>query len=606
VSDTTIVYAVIGAIVVLFVWNRVAVELVAIGAALALAATGVLDVDEALAGLGDTTVIFIATLFVVSAGLDATGVTTWAGQKLSASVGDSRTRLVTSMMLLVAALTALISVNGAVAALLPMVVVLAIRLGRAPSQLLMPLAFAAHAGSMLALTGTPVNIIVSDAAADAGGDPFGFFEFTIVGVPLLAGTIGIVLLFGERLLPHRLADTLPPDFSQHALTLVRQYDIDDDVHRLLVLPGSPLVGRRRADIDLHGQTDVELVAVQSTNEAEGVDPCGRAPVQAGDILVMRAGAAAIETMAAELALEPGAGPDVPRRAAPLLSRDFGLAEVVVAPRSTLTGSAVFPGMITSSGELVILAVQRNGQDLGPRPTTLATGDTILIQGTWDAIEDNITDPDVLVVDPPDLVRRQAVPFGTGAGRALAILAGMVVLLATGLVPAAVAGLLAATAMVLFRVLDTQQAYRSISWTTVILVGGMIPLSTAMEKTGAAEQLADGLVSLVGGESPYMLLAGLFVLTALLGQLISNTATALVLIPIAASAAAETGVSERPKLMGVGVAAAAAFLTPVATPVNLMIMGPGAYRFGDYWKLGLALMAWFFVVVLGVVPVVWRF
>lgn len=599
-------YAVIGAIVVLFVWNRVAVELVAIGAALALAATGVLDVDEALAGLGDTTVIFIATLFVVSEGLDATGVTTWAGQKLSASVGDSRTRLVTSMMLLVAALTALISVNGAVAALLPMVVVLAIRLGRAPSQLLMPLAFAAHAGSMLALTGTPVNIIVSDAAADAGGDPFGFFEFTIVGVPLLAGTIGIVLLFGERLLPHRIADTLPPDFSQHALTLVRQYDIDDDVHRLLVLPGSPLVGRRRADIDLHGQTDVELVAVQSANEAEGVDPCGRAPVQAGDILVMRAGAAAIETMAAELALEPGAGPDVPRRAAPLLSRDFGLAEVVVAPRSTLTGSAVFPGMITSSGELVILAVQRNGQDLGPRPTTLATGDTILIQGTWDAIEDNITDPDVLVVDPPDLVRRQAVPFGTGAGRALAILAGMVVLLATGLVPAAVAGLLAATAMVLFRVLDTQQAYRSISWTTVILVGGMIPLSTAMEKTGAAEQLADGLVSLVGGESPYMLLAGLFVLTALLGQLISNTATALVLIPIAASAAAETGVSERPMLMGVGVAAAAAFLTPVATPVNLMIMGPGAYRFGDYWKLGLALMAWFFVVVLGVVPVVWRF
>ena len=263
-------------------------------------------------------------------------------------------------------------------------------------------------------------------------------------------------------------------------------------------------------------------------------------------------------------------------------------------------------MITPSGELVVLAVQRNGYDVGPQPTVLAPGDTLIVQGTWEAIEQHTADRDVLVVDAPDMVRRQGVAFGRRAPVAVTVMAGMVVLLATGVVVPAVAGLLAATAMVLFGVVNPPQAYRAISWTTVILVGGMIPLSVAMQQTGAAEQLADGLIGIVGDGSPYLLLGGLFVLTATLGQLISNTATALVVVPIAVSAAIETGVSERPLLIGVGVAAAASFLTPVATPANLMVMGPGAYRFGDYWKLGLAMLTWFFVVVIVVVPLVWRF
>ena len=188
-SDIAITFAILLAVVLAFVSNRIPVGLVAIGAALALYFTGVLDLTQALAGFGDPAVIFIATLFVVSEGLDATGVTTWAGQELIAQVGDSRTRLIVLMMLLVAGLTALISVNGAVAALLPVIVVIAVRLGRSPSQLLMPLVFGAHAGSMLALTGTPVNVIVNEAAAAAGGRAFGFFEFALVGIPLVVGTI---------------------------------------------------------------------------------------------------------------------------------------------------------------------------------------------------------------------------------------------------------------------------------------------------------------------------------------------------------------------------------------------------------------------------------
>jgi di/tricarboxylate transporter len=199
-----------------------------------------------------------------------------------------------------------------------------------------------------------------------------------------------------------------------------------------------------------------------------------------------------------------------------------------------------------------------------------------------------------------------VPLGLGAKRALFVLAAMVVLLATGAVPPAVAGLLAAGAIVVGRVLTIEQAYRGISWTTVVLVAGMIPLSTAMIQSGAAATLADALVDVVGGSANYALLTGLFMLTAVLGQLISNMATALIVIPIALETAKDLAVSARPLVMCVTVAAAAALLTPVATPANLMVMGPGGYRFGDYWKLGLPLLVLFGVVATLLVPVWWSF
>ncbi len=231
---------------------------------------------------------------------------------------------------------------------------------------------------------------------------------------------------------------------------------------------------------------------------------------------------------------------------------------------------------------------------------------MLLQGTWKALDVHLNDPDVLVVSSPELVRRQAVPLGPGAMQAIVILIAMVILLATGFVPPAVAGLLSAGAIVLSRIMTVEQAYRAIGWTTVILVGAMMPLSTAMVETGAAKIMAESLVALVGDAGPYALLAGLFLLTAILGQLISNTATALIVIPIGIAAAASIGISPRPVLMSTAVAAAAAFLTPIATPTNLMVMGPGGYEFGDYWKLGLPLMIWFFVVAVFFVPVIWHF
>jgi di/tricarboxylate transporter len=527
----------------------------------------------------------------------------WAGQLLIAQAGESRTRLLVLVMTLVAVLAAAININASVPALLPVVVVLAVRLGRPTSQLLMPLAFAASAGSLLALTGSPVNAIVSDAAADAGVGPIAFFEFALVGIPLLLGTIVIVVLFGERLLPHRSSRSMPADLSRHARTLVEQYRLDDGLFNLRVRAGSPYVGLLGSAIDLKEYTGMALVAVQA---ADGSGPVRGRTLAAGDILLVRGDAEGAARLAGDLGLafRPEDAPD--DVADTLFNRESGLAEVVIPPRSAMIGQAVFPGMVTPSGDLIILAVQRRGEDQGPKETILAVGDTLLLQGTWKALDERLATPDVLIVDSPDLVRRQAIPMGLGAKQAIALLLAMVLLLATGVVPPAVAGLGAACAAVLLGLLSVDQAYRAVNWTTVILVGAMMPLSTAMSQSGAAASLADRLIAAVGDAGPYALLAGLFLLTAVLGQLISNTATALIVIPIAVAAALEIGISPRAVLMSIAVAQAASFLTPIATPVNLVVMGPGGYRFGDYWKLGLPLMLWYFVVATFLVPIFWRF
>jgi di/tricarboxylate transporter len=522
VSDIAITFAVIAAIVVLFVWGRLPVEVVAIGATLVLWATGVLTLEQSLAGFGDSTVIFIAALFVVSEALDATGVSAWAGQRLIDGAGTSRVRLVVLMMLAVAGLTAIVTVNAAVAALLPVVVVAATRLGVPASKLLIPLCFGAHAGSQLSLTGSNVNLLVSGAAVDYGSRPFGFFEFALAGVPLLLGTVVIVVLLGDRLLPVRTPRKISADLSRHALTLARQYGVGG----------------------------------------------------AGD--------------------------------ASTLGRESGLVEVVIPPRSPFVGERVFRGMATEDGALIVAAIHRRGEDIGERETGLAVGDVLLLQGPWEALDAKADDPGVLVVDQPQLIRRQAVPLGLHARETILVLVGMVVLLVTGIVPPAVAGLLAAGAIIVLGIVSIEGAYRSITWTTVVLVGAMLPLSTAMFETGAAELIGGALIDVVGGFGPYGLLAGLFVVTATFGQLISNTATALIMIPIAAAAASELGVDIRPVLMSTSVAASAALLTPVATPVNLIAMGAAGYRFGDYWKLGIVVMAVFFTVAVFLVPVFWPF
>jgi di/tricarboxylate transporter len=599
-SHAATTFLVLAVVVVLFVWNRLAVELVAIGSALALYFTGVLTLEQILSGFGNATVVFIATLFVVSEGLDATGVTTWAGQELNTRAGESRSRLLVLMMALVAFLTALISLNGAVAALLPVVVLMAVRRGP-PSQLLLPLVFAAHAGSLLTLTGTPVNVLLSNVAVDAGYAHFGFFEFAYVGIPLLLGTMAIVLLFGEKLLPNRHARVAPSDLSAHARTLMQQYALTDGPFRLTVQSSSPCLGQAPASLDLSKYPGVTLVGAQTHRGSDRADVNALEPL---DVLVVRGKADDVRRFSADRGLSLHSA-SIDESGDRLFTAESGVAEIVIPPRSNLIGDRVFPGMLSDSGDLVILAIQRHGKDV-TKETSLAAGDTLLARGTWSALDRRLGGPDVLIVDQPDLVRRRTTPLGARAWTAILVLIGMVLLLATNALPEVVAGLLAACAMIVLRLVTLEQAYKAISWTTVILVAAMMPLSAAMRESGAAEMIARTLVQAVGNAGPYALLVGLFLLTASLGQLISNMATALIVSPIAISAATGLGVSARPLLMTIAVSAAASFLTPVATPVNLMVQHPGGYRFGDYWKLGLPLLLWFLVVSVVLVPLFWPF
>jgi di/tricarboxylate transporter len=601
VSDSSITLLTLGVVVVLFVWNRLPVELVAVGAALALYGLGVLTLQQSLAGFGDPAVILIGALFVVSEGLDATGVTTWVGQSLVQRAGEGATRLLLFVMLLSAGLTALIGLNGSVAALLPMTVVIAMRRSFPASRLLMPLAFAGSAGGLLLLTGSPVNVVISQAADDAGVGRFGFAEFAIVGIPVVIGTVAIVLLFGHSLLPDRTSDTLPPDLSRLASSLVRSYSLDNVVH-LRVTAESDLVGTPRSGWDLTGYPEARIITVLDATDQR---PVSDGALGVGDRLTLVGDPNVAARYAGNHRLTIEAvrtGADIEQS---LLSRESGAAEVVIPPRSVLVGTEVHPSQVIE-GALIVLAITRGGEDLGARAVRLRAGDAVLLEGPWAALEAAGRSRDVLVVDSPELVRRQTVPLGNGSRPAIIVLLAMVVLLATGVVPPVIAALLAAGAMIVMRVVTVQQAYRGISWTTVLLVAGMVPLSTAVSTSGAGQDVANVIVDAVGDHGPRVLLAALFVITVIFGQLISNTATALIMIPVALSAAEQLDVSARPVLMSLCVGAAVAFLTPVSTPANMMVMGPAGYHFGDYWKLGLPLVLLFGVVSVLLVPLVWQF
>jgi di/tricarboxylate transporter len=425
----------------------------------------------------------------------------------------------------------------------------------------------------------------------------------MVGIPVVIGGLLLAVLLGDKLLPARVSKTLPSDLSRHAHTLVEQYRLSSEIQSLRIREDSPLIGSDRRALDFSARAGLALVSVQQAKGGAGSER--RDQLQAGDMVVVRGDSGAVGEMAQELGLVLVEEVNGDNTTNTLFNRKSALAEVVIKPRSTLIGERFFPGMVTPSGDLVVLAIQRAGEDV-TNGTLLEAGDTLLLQGTWEAMETRLEPAEVLVVDSPELMRRQALPMGPGAQTTLVIVAVMVVLLSTGFVPPAVAGLLAAGAFLVGGVMNVEQVYRSVNWTTVILVGAMMPLSVAIQQTGAAQMLAEGLVSWVGDSEPRVLLAGLFVLTAVLSQVISNTATALIVIPISVVTAQQMGISPEPVLLAVCVAAAAAFMTPVATPTNLMVMEPGSYKFSDYWKFGLPFMVFFFLVAVFWVPFVWGF
>lgn len=364
----------------------------------------------------------------------------------------------------------------------------------------------------------------------------------------------LIAAFGGRLIPDRGSSSLPADLSSHAATLAAHYGLDQVTH-LRVPSDSTLVDAPRADWDLQGYPSIEVATVLDGATSR---PASHGQVRAGDRLTVVGDRAEAQRFAVDHGLIVEALLDATKVADVLVGRTTGVAEVVIPPRSRFVGETVRPGHVVAGGALVILAVHRRGRRQGDSATDLQAGDSVLMEGPWESLDAIVTDDGLLVVDRPDLLRRQAVPLGRGSGRAIAILMVMIVLLATNAVPAVVATLLAAGMMILSRVLTVTQAYRHIHWSTVLLIAGMIPLSVAIRTSGAGELVADVIVDGVRDYGPHALLLALFTVTVMFGQLISNTATALVMIPIAVSAAAQLDVSARPVLMCVCVASAASF------------------------------------------------
>lgn len=424
-------------VVALFIWNRVAAVIVAIGAALLLYLTGVLTMRETLSGFGDPVVILLVSLFSIAVALEESGVAAWAGQVLLRHLGESATLRVVAVMSVAAVFSALMGMNGAVVAMLPVVAVVAARTATPASKLMIPLAFASTAGANLSLLGSPVNVIAAERITEAGAGPFGFFAWALIGIPQVVGAIAIVVLFGRRLLPDRGGET-------PATT-----------------PGSVVLD----------------------------------------------------------------GPDAAARVAP------GSSTPVAPPRVVL----------------------------GPR-----------------------------------------------AIAAIAILGLLVALLAFNVVPAAIATAICAVLMVLARVVTVPQLVRGVDWSTCILVGAMIAPAVAMTKTGAAKLIGDQVVAGLGGLGPYAVFIGLFLVTALLSQLISNTSSALVMLPIAVATAADLDVAALPMILGVALGASTAYAMPYSTAVNAAVFGPGGYRFGDFWRLGSIVSAWSFIVAVALVPLFWPF
>jgi di/tricarboxylate transporter len=596
-NEITVLFLIVSATIALFIWNWLPLVVVAMGSALALYATGILTLPEVFSGFGDPVVMFVAALFIVTAGLEATGVTAWVGQQFERAVGGDPDRLLVIGMLAVALLCPLINASGAVGALMPIVMLLSVRLNVQPSRFLMPMAFSSGAGAHLALTGAPKNVLIADAAGDYGTHALNFFEFALVGIPILIGTVAIVLLLG-RLVPQRTAPSLPPDLSRHAHALVEQYRLTEDVFVLSVGRSSPIVGAQVPQI-LAGD-GLSLVTVSDAAGTPRLD----GPLSAGDRVVVRGTVEAARAYAERNGLKVHAisGEEA---AAKLINRMAGVAEAVIPQRSPMIGMRVYPGMVTSTGDLVVMAVQRRGEDLVGE-VTLEAGDHVLVQGTWAALQQHEDRRGVLIVDRPDTVRRQLVPLGDGAHVVLAIVAAMVVAIASGLVAPSIAAVLAAGAMLVLGLVTVDDAFRSVNWTTVILIAAMFPLSTALVETGAAQLIADTVVGLVGAGSPRRLLSLIFVLAVVMGIVVSNTATTMILLPITVMSAAAFGVSAMPALMALSVATSASFLTPVSTTSNTMVMGPAGYRFADYWRLGLPLTIFYFVVAVGLVPLIWPF
>ncbi len=589
-GETLFVFLLLLVTIALFVSDRLRLDVVAILVILALMLSGLLSPKEALAGFGDPVVLLIAGLFVVGEGLFRTGVAFAIGNWLMRVGGTSETRMMILLMLVVAGLSAFMSSTGAVAIFIPVTVNLAAKAGIHPSRLLMPTAFASLIGGMLTLIGTPPNLVVSTQLTREGLDSFGFFEFTPIGLLVLAVGIAYMLLWGRKLLPKETGETQKSVKNRLSLQdLIEAYEISDRFHRLRINEDSSIASMTVAQALLRTRYGVIVLAIERQQRGRTMIIPARThtELKEGDIILVVDRAGELYRMLQTERLEHL---EVESAHGGIAAQEVGMAEVLLTPRSTLIGRTLGKIRFRERYGLTVLGILRNGRPLEGDlvQIELLFGDSVLVGGGWRQIELLQAERENFLVLNLPREMDEIAPNRSKAPWALGIMGGMLVLMTFKLMPSVTAVLLAALAMVFARCVSMENAYASINWESLVLIAGMLPMATALEKTGGIQLIVTGLVGGLGELRPIMLMAGLFLLTSIFSQFISNTATTVLVAPIAMGAATNMGISPYPLLMTVAIAASTAFSTPVASPVNTLVLGPGGYKFNDFVKIGVPL------------------
>lgn len=619
-SELALVLALLAAAVAMFVIGRPRMDVVAILMLVLLPVFGLVTLPEALAGFADPNIVLIAALFVIGEGLVRTGVAQRMGDLMVRHAGTSETRLVVLLMALAAGLGSIMSSTGVVAIFIPIVLRMARLTGANPARLMMPLSVAALISGMMTLVATAPNLVVSGELARQGHAGFGFFAFTPFGLPMLALAIPYMLLARRWL--GRTEAPAAPDGLPHAADWIARYALAGREARLRIAPGSPWAGRRLDTLGLCGAEGLNILAIArekriesplagrfglhlaATYDRKFLRPQAETVLEAGDVLLidMAGGAEALDRFAAAAGLER-----LPLDPASLrdIRQAIGMAEVVVPADSPLVGQTVVSARLRSTTGLTLMGLRRGRQPLeGPvTGEPIRAGDTLLVTASWPEIARLGERRRELVLLTLPAEAAEVPPAARRAPFALLALAVTVALMVTGLVPNVIAALVGCLMMGATRCLDMEQAYRAIHWPSLVLIVGMMPFSAALQATGGVDLAARGLLALVGDVAPRLALAVLFLVTAGLGLFISNTATAVLMAPVALQLAADLGAAPHPFAMTVALAASAAFVTPVSSPVNTLVVGPGNYAFVDFVKVGLPLALIALALTVALVPVV---
>ncbi|MCA0869884.1 anion permease [Seohaeicola saemankumensis] len=601
-SDAAFVFALIGIAGAMMASNRVRFDLVAIIVVLALILSGTLTTDQALSGFGSPVVIMVAALLIIGEMLDRTGVAHSIGNLILKHGGTGENKLIVSLMIGAALLGCVMSSTAIVAIFIPIILRVAAETGMAQSRLLLPMSYAALISGMLTLIATPPNLVVSDSLSEAGYEPLGFFSFFPLGLVILIAAIFYISAVGKRLLPDRKEESedsqaIPAHGRKSALTMLESYGLLDRFYLFEVIKNP-----ERELGELFSGLDARIMARHrpSKKKANADAFVPEMTLLVGDRLLVVGDRANIDRLDAlpEFRMIRQITEKIDE-----FEDSASIADVLVHPESKLVGNSVRgTGFRDVYGVDVVGVVRGDGIPENPFDLTLRSGDRLMITGASDKI-DALTsrNHDFVVLNIPK--EQLTAPIAKDKfATALAILATMVVLSVSGIVPVVAAVLIAATAAVLFRTLSADRAYRSIHWSSIVLVAGMLPLADALQRTGGADIVVEALFDVVGDSSPYLMMATLFLITAALGLVLSNTASAVLVAPIAITAAESLGVSPYPLAICVLIAASAAFSTPVSTPVVTLVVAPGGYRFADFLKVGIPLTFVVGVITVGLAPI----